>query len=208
MKRFFALLLSAAMLLTFCACGKEKEKTDAEQYTEKENQLSQVFTNAELIYSWFTGCNHISADKEDTRQLGDDTYMRVTQTGYATCEDLRSNLSKYFTEDIVTALMDTTVYKDVKLFVDIDGALYTYDTYVGLVRWDIGERKAHITEQDDARQIYHMDITYDYYNVAFDTSFDYEYVLCEDGQWRFSKFALPAALIGEKMYVEEEEQAN
>jgi len=90
------------------------------------------------------------------------------------------------------------------MFREFDGRLYYCTEALGLVPSDIGERTGMVTNRTDIELVYHMDITYKYFESDFSASYDYRLELGEDSKWYFADFKLPAMLIAEQMFLSDE----
>lgn len=209
MKRILSILLCAAILIMpLCACGDDPSEETAAQTIDVNSGVSWVddlFEEAELLYSWFTGCNRPRFDSGSAVQSGDAEYVRVTESGLNCIDDLRVRLSRVFSQGIVDSLMNTVVYSGAPMFCDIDGVLHYCTAMQGEVPWDIGTRIGSIVSQSDTEIIYRIEMTYEYYASSFSSAYDYRIVPGEDGQWRFTDFRLPAMLIAEAMFKYDQE---
>lgn len=208
MKRLLCVIICALVLLApLCACGKEKEETADPGVSSlpEEKWIDQKFSEAELMYAWFSGCARPACDNSNTVDTGEALYVRVTEAGLDSTDALRRRLGDYFAEEVVSSLMSTVIYSGAPIFRDIDGALYCCREVNGKVPHDIGERIGTIDSQTDTEMVYRVDVVYDYYASSFAASYDYYLVKGEDDVWRFIDFQLPALLIADQMFMSDQE---
>lgn len=201
-----ALLCALIILLPLTACGKDETSTDEPQseVQSEHSWLDEKFSEAELLCSWFTGCDRPATDASDTKEKDGAAYARVIENGLTDREALRARIRAVFTEEITAELMETEVYTGAPVFRDFDGKLYFCTESLGLVPSNIGERSGEIISRSDIELVYRMDIKYDYYASSFSASYDYVLTLGEDSKWYFSSFKLPAMLIAEQMFMSDE----
>lgn len=191
-----AVIILGLMLLS--ACGKEEAVS--EHFSSDDSEMKNAFQQAEMVYSWFAGCGELDTDSDSAVDVDGDTYILVTQEGVSSTSELGKYANRFFTPQLADSLMNTKAYDSVPLFRDIDGRLYIFSSDTGLARRDIGECVGSVTSSTDVQKVYSVDMTYQYYNESVSAHFDYIYVLCEDGRWRFSTFELPAVLLSNEMF--------
>ncbi len=201
-----ALLCALIMILPLCACGKDENPSDGQQdeVQSEHSWLDDKFAEAELLYSWFTGCGRPDTDSSDIKEKDGAVYARVVENGLTDREALRARIRAVFTEEITDELMAVEVYSGAPMFRDFDGRLYFCTESLGLVPSNIGERSGEIISRSDIELIYRMDINYEYYASSFSATYDYVLTLGEDSKWYFSSFKLPAMLIAEQMFLSDE----
>jgi len=207
MKRLLCALLCALMIICLlCSCGKDENQSDEPQneVQSEHSWLDDKFAEAELLYSWFTGCDRPATDSSDTKEKDGASYARVIESGLTDRETLRARIRAVFTEEITSELMENEVYSGTPVFRDFDGKLYFCTESLGLVPSNIGERNGEIISRSDIELIYRMDVKYDYYASSFAATYDYVLTLGEDSKWYFSSFKLPAMLIAEQMFLSDE----
>jgi hypothetical protein len=158
------------------------------EITDKE--ISEAYQKAVEAFGWFE-LGTMPADYEDIREADGYQYNRVTHDRIKTYDDLRSYLLTIFTDEIVEGLL-TGSGSDMRLYRDIDGALYTIPAGRGS---DItkGEETYEIFRESDKKIVYR--VTVEVYDDPFEQTvsgteqfdFTYEYT---DGGWVFTYFEL------------------
>lgn len=210
MKKLTALLLCLCLLALplLSGCG-EDEDASGDNLAQGSSPagvewIDKLIAEAEIPYSWFDGCGKPATDSGDIRTVGDIEYVRVIEPGAYSPAELRATLEALFTQDIVEALLITEAAKSYPMFREYDGMIYMFRGAVGEVPRDIGERTGSLVSQDEREIVYHLALTYKYYNSTYSAEYDYKLTLGEDGVWRFSRFRLPAMLLAEQMFTYEQ----
>ena len=169
---------------------KDMDEGPAEIPALADEEIADAYQKAVEAFGWFE-FGTMPADYEDVREIDGYQYNRVTHEKIKTYDDLKSYLQTMFTDEIVERLLAGDG-SGVRLYRDIDGALYTIPAGRGS---DImkGEETYEIIRESD-KEVYYL-VRVEIYDDPFEMtvtgyenySFPYEYI---DGRWVFTHFEL------------------
>lgn len=155
-----------------------------------DDEIAEAYRKAVEAFGWFE-FGTMPADYSDIKEADGYQYNRVAHETIKTYDDLKSYLQTLFTDDIVERLL-TGGGSDIRLYRDIDGALYTIPVGRGS---DIfkGEETYGIIREGDGKVIYRVTVEVyddpDMQTVAGTEQYNFplEYI---DGRWLFTHFEL------------------
>ncbi|MEA4987207.1 MAG: hypothetical protein VB095_04045 [Anaerovorax sp.] len=192
--RIYMLTLCMVLIITGCA---KNSKNNIEYEKNFEQMISDRFTVAEEVYSWFTGYGEIEMDHDDKIEFELEYhvgyYARVIQNDISTMEELSDYLHQYFEDSLCNELLNYSVEKDLPLFKEYDGVLYCFAGYVGLLSYDDGDKVISIddSKQEDSITV-HVHYTVTIFEELRELDLYYTIEKGDDGIWRFdSNFVLP-----------------
>lgn len=161
------------------------EKQGFERLNPTTQQPDEIFATANMLYGLFTNNKaDIRLDSQNQIEFNGSVYVLVTDDAIGTKAKLLDALSKYFSSDIVNALMDTN------RFIEQDGMLY-YQYLVGGTDPSYRGTVYELTDLTESNAVFTGYSTFEYEageTVEVESTYTAEN---QFGVWRFTEFSLP-----------------
>ncbi len=155
------------------------------------NEISQLFSPAVEVYSWFTPYALDSVYQgEIYTEINGVMYDMATLTGISTTDDLRKYLGNFFSDSIADGLMNSADDNGDKIFEESEGALHRLRDYTDKYTFDdIRYRlKLSSSSEDSATVtvIIYSDLDGNDVNIKYNCKLSKV-----DGKWLFDSFEFP-----------------
>lgn len=170
-----------------------KSQPDPEQAAFLE-RFSEVYREAEEVYSRFTGYAAIGYSGIDSALLFGRRYQKVADFDL---QELKAETEMYFTDALAAELLGKTVEDGVPLFTEYNGALYRCGGYAGLWPYDVAvDFTLKLVSMTDTDATVRVSAKIADNGKTFSASCDYPVVIDGDSL-RFSDFRLIADALWE-----------
>lgn len=158
---------------------------------ELPENFEQIYREAENFYAMFTGYGRIGYESRVIEYNGQ-RYQGCSHRDFSTLAEMEAVISRYFSEEITSALMNTTVAVDgYPLYLEQDGKLYRYSGYAA--QWGYDAAKDYTWTPLGSygeEHLVEVSASITEYGTEYTATAVCKYTLDADGSIRFTEFPL------------------
>ncbi len=148
---------------------------DATGAAISEEELKALYETANNLYINWVNANGVKADWDTIMTIDGKDYSPVISEGYATIEELKSDLQNYFTEDLYIDFVNEN-------FIMYDNKLYIYSDIIQGDETVCEGAKLTITSSTAEECQFSVSLVYK--NTSYTRTYNYK-LQAIDGKWKF-----------------------